>query len=108
MENFNHYKNLEEDSRKEKRLDKKLSYQRFKTIDNRGYDVINFKNNYQQYKNSVNVKDTTDDWQHLIKKVGVKQTLETKGIYRDPYDFRDNEDNAHLFKINRTSKLFLN
>jgi hypothetical protein len=80
-----------------------LSYNRFKTTDTRGYDILNFENNFEHYKNNVKVKDDRDAWEHILEKAGPKETINSKGVYRDPYDFTENEKTSHLFKLNRES-----
>ena len=73
----------------------------------RGYDIINFENNFDHYKNTVKVKNEKDDWEKIIDKAGEKETINKKGVYRNPYDYTENEKSAHLFKINRTSKFII-
>jgi hypothetical protein len=105
IENFYRNKNFEKEMSKEGKLDNKLSYNRFKTTDTRGYDILNFGNNFEHYKNIVKVKHDRDDWDNIVEKAGDKETINTKGVYRDPYDFTENEKTSHMFKINRQSNL---
>jgi hypothetical protein len=85
-------------------LDSKLNYNRYKTTDDRGYNILNFNNNYQHYKNTVRVKNDKDEWEKIVDKAGDKGTFQIKGIYKDHYDFTDCEQGAHSYKVNRQSK----
>lgn len=106
LENFYREKNLEGELKKEKSLENKLSYNRYKTTDNRGYDIVNFGNNYENYKNMLKVKDSSTEWETILEKTNDKQTFTTKGIYKDAFDFSDNDKVAHQFKVNRKSKIY--
>lgn len=107
IEDYYRNKNFEEDARKESTLATKLSYDRYKVTDNRGYDIVNMKNNFEHYKNTVNTKGHSNEWEHLLSKAGEKETFNEKGIYRDPYDYTDNDKIAHLFKIGRQSNIII-
>ena len=98
LENYYQNKNIETDNKKEGSLNTKLSYERYKTTDRRGYDIINFENNFEHYKNSLDIKKDASDWDNLIQKVGPKETFNSKGIYKDPFDFQDKDPSAHAFK----------
>lgn len=68
-----HYRNkqVEGELKQEYNANKKISYNRYRNTDNRGYDIVNFDNNYNQYRKMINVKNKDiGDWENLISKAG--------------------------------------
>jgi hypothetical protein len=72
VEDYYKDKNLEKDVKKDNALESKLSYMRYKTVDNRGYDIVNFGNKYEHYKNSLNLKNEKGEWDVIVSKAGGK------------------------------------
>lgn len=70
VEKYQRDKNVLLDLKKEKGMNNKLSYHRFKTQDNRGYDIINFDNKYEHYKNNLKLKDEKPEWDVIVNKAG--------------------------------------
>lgn len=105
MENYYREKVLENEIKKDQSLNHKLSYNRYKTTDDRGYDIINFGNNFENYKNTLKVKEV-DEWNAIVKKAGGNETFSKKDIYQSPYDHSDTEKIAHQFKLNRKSNYY--
>lgn len=103
MNNYYRFKNIENDLVKEENLKNKLAYLRYKTTDERGYDIMNHNNNYHNYKNSLKLRHEKDGWDYVVSKAGNNQNIDIKGIYKDPYDFTDNEKTAHYYKVARNS-----
>ena len=96
-----YYRNL--DYNKEmndlKSKDNKISYYKFKTTDERGYDIINLKNTYSQYKDNTtkNIRQLKSDWELLKEGSGQNETFSKKNIFKEPYDKSDIEINQHNY-----------
>jgi hypothetical protein len=70
IEDFYRNKCIEDKVKKDSMLDKKLSYERYNITDHRGYDIINFKNNFGHYKNLVKTKDEGSEWETVVAGAG--------------------------------------
>ena len=57
MDNYYHQAELKNDIIKNNSLKTKVSYNKFKEIDKRGYDILNGKNNFNHYKNSLECRN---------------------------------------------------
>jgi hypothetical protein len=100
-------KNIQLGNEKDSNMYKKVSYNRFESNDKRGYDIINFNQNYGHYKNITKVHDDKSDWEKILDKAGDKETFTKKGIYQDPYDYSDCGKLASEFMKERESNIYL-
>lgn len=104
VENYYFNKSLTEAEKKEKIVENKKSYEPFKEEDTRGYNIINFNNNFNKYKSNQKFKDLSNPWEQLKQKAGKESSLNKK-IFKNAYDYSDVEYNLHKFKSERNSKL---
>ncbi len=83
-------RNKEEGMReKDKNIIKnKISYRKFKNIDDRGYNIIN-QSDRKDYKNQLDLKHKKTDWDILVEKSGKDNNLKLENIYKDVYDNTD-------------------
>jgi hypothetical protein len=82
---------------KDKKLNNKLSYKKFKNIDDRGFDIISLNEESKQYKNNLNLRDTKNDWEKLVEKSGFSNTFKQGNIYKDYYDTTDSKAMKNKF-----------
>lgn len=103
-----HYRNkgLEKEKLNEELKNKKLSYQRFKGIDERGFNILRPEDKATvDYKaENKKLKDTKSEWEKLIDFAGDNNTFQSKTIYKDPYDFTEVVDREKQFIAGRKSK----
>lgn len=88
MDNYYHQAELKNDIMKNNLLKRKVSYNKFKEIDKRGYDILNGKNNFNEYKNSLECRNIQRPWEMIKNGVNENQTIKFKKIY-DGYDYED-------------------
>ena len=88
IENFYNQEELKRDIIKDNSLKTKVNYNKFKEIDKRGYDILNGKNNFNQYKNSLSCRNIQRPWEMIKSGVNENQTIKYKKIY-DCYDYED-------------------
>ena len=88
MDNYYHQEELKKDIIKDNSLKTKVNYNKFKEIDKRGYDILNGKNNFNQYKNSLSCRNIQRPWEMIKSGVNENQTIKYKKIY-DCYDYED-------------------
>lgn len=69
IDNFYRNKSIANDIVKERNENPKLSYNRFKHQDNRGYDIINMDNLQENPKNRVYTKDKETTWEKIVNNV---------------------------------------
>ena len=120
IENYYHESQLKKDIIENNSLAKKVSYNKFKEIDKRGYDILNGNNNFNHYKNSLSCRNIQRPWEMIKNGVNANQTLKNKKIYvcYDAEDvnqrFKDNDikrkimlrnlpkiENEKLFEVNK-------
>ena len=105
LEDYYKMKTYHHDVMKDNAINNKLDYSRYKIQDKRGYDVINWNNTYNNYKNLVACKNKTSAWDELKEKAGENETFSKKQIYKAPYDKSDNDSNKYEFNIHRSAML---
>ena len=88
MDNYYHQAELKNDIIKNNSLKTKVSYNKFKEIDKRGYDILNGKNNFNHYKNSLECRNIQRPWEVIKNGLNENQTIKFKKIY-DCYDYED-------------------
>ena len=88
MDNYYHQAELKNDIIKNNSLKTKVSYNKFKEIDKRGYDILNWKNNFNHYKNSLECRNIQRPWEMIKNGLNENQTIKFKKIY-DCYDYED-------------------
>ena len=88
---------------------KRISYAKFKTSDERGYDIINLRNNYSQYKDNTDrkIRQLKTDWELIKDGCGENETFSKKDIFKEPYDKSDIDLNHHNYMKERKKKLNL-
>ena len=120
IENYYHESQLKKDIIENNSLAKKVSYNKFKEIDKRGYDILNGNNNFNHYKNSLSCRNIQRPWEMIKNGVNDNQILKNKKIYvcYDAEDvnqrFKDNDikrkimlrnlpkiENEKLFEVNK-------
>jgi hypothetical protein len=85
----------------DKKLNSKLSYKKFKNIDDRGFDIINLNEESKEYKNKISLKDTKNDWEKLVEKSGFNNTFKENTIYKEYYDTIDSKATRNRFMKER-------
>lgn len=105
LEEFYHIKDYQNDIRKENYISNRLSYNRYKIEDQRGYDFVNMKNTFNNYKVNSSCKNKKTDWELLQDNAGENETFSKKGIYKNPYDKTDIQQNNYEFMIGRRKML---
>ena len=81
IENFYHQEELKKDMLKNLSLRTKVNYSKFKEIDKRGYDILNGKDNFNRYKNSISCRNNNRPWEMIKKGANENQTFENKKLY---------------------------
>lgn len=99
-------KSIEEDDKRDLRKKNKKCYDFYREEDNRGFNIVNQEKNFSKYKSSLKLKDHTEGWSKVVDSTGANTTLETKKLYKEAYDYSDNENHLHNFKEMRASKYF--
>lgn len=105
IEKYYYMKSQMDENRKENQSMNKKSYEEYKEIDNRGYDIISFKKNYHTYKENKDFKNHNKPWEVLKQKANQGNALVDEKIYKDKFDFSDVDTNKHKFKIVREKEL---
>ena len=106
IEKHYHQKDLKKFSKNNKKLDSKLFYDRFNSIDKRGYDILSNEINSNTYKNTINCLNKRSPWEIIQLGSDKKnETISTKGIYKSMYDKSDIESNSFEYKHEREKML---
>lgn len=106
LDDYYRRKDFERDVRQETINLNKLNYKRFEINDKRGYDLINMNDVYNKYKdNFYKYKNQLNSWEILRAGCGDNQTFDSKGLYKDPYDKADLDENSYRFRIQRQKEL---
>ena len=106
LDDYYRRKDFERDVRQETMNLNKLDYKRFGINDKRGYDLLNMNDVYNKYKdNFYKYKNQLNSWELLRAGCGDNQTFDTKGLYKDPYDKADLDENTYRFRIQRQKDL---
>lgn len=100
IDNFYHQEDLKKDIRKNNSLRTKIHYNRYKEMDKRGYDILNGKDNFNHYKNSISCRNIQRPWEMIKQGVNENQTLENKKLF-NCYDV---EDINQRFKDNNNER----
>lgn len=93
---------------KEKQRENRVSYNNYRIIDKRGYDILNGANIYNKHKdNSTNQnrREMKSNWEIIEEEMGENGTIGKKPIYQDPYDATDVDERKHLYLNNRSQML---
>jgi hypothetical protein len=106
----NHYRNsdVEKNIKRDVNVNKKLSYKAYKEIDDRGFSIINTDDNHinnKDYKTQINFRDKKSHWELLNEFAGDNNTLMSKTIYKNPYDYSEASNNEKGFLTERKSKM---
>jgi hypothetical protein len=104
IENFYANRNSEEYIKQEHSVGNKISYNRYKNIDERGYDILNLDKTKEDQNKNLKFKNQRHTWDILTEKVGDNQTMNRKVIYKNPYDMSDYKKKLNVFKNFRESK----
>ena len=105
IEEFYMQRNCENELRRDNLLSNRLSYNRYRLQDQRGYDFINQKDTYNKYKSSIECKDKKSEWDLLKENAGQNETFSTKKIYKAPYDKSDVGNNQYEYMKRRSMAL---
>jgi hypothetical protein len=87
-------------------LNQKLSYRKFKNIDDRGFDIVNLNEGGNEYKNKLCLKDTKSEWEKLVEKSGFSNTFRDNKIYKARYDTTDSKALRNKFMEERKGKTY--
>ena len=105
MENYYREKNINEQDKKEERINGKNSYTRYKEQDKRQYDIIDLREKpYKELEKKMK-KSKYEGWDKIINGAGENNTFKTKQIYKDPYDYSEAGLSYDNFKKNRNMTL---
>jgi len=105
IEKYYNQKNYKKELKEESYLNNKLSYDRFKIQDQRGFDILTKENTFNKYKNKVKCSGKNDPWEIIKLNAGENETISKKGIYQSPYDNVDVEKKEFEFKLAREKML---
>lgn len=119
IEDYYRQNNYLKDLKQEQEKSNRVSYFKFKVADERGYDILNYKNTFNQYKegkgisinkdsisgNSNNIKNKLNNWELIQNGASDNQTFKTKPIYTSLYDSSDVNIKKHLYDKYRREKL---
>ncbi len=105
IENYYRTKEYNDDIKKENALKTRLSYDRYKLEDQRGYDFFNMKNNFNHYKLTQSCNNKKNPWELLKDKAGENETFSKKQIYKEPYDKTDVDRHEFEFRQRRQELL---
>ena len=104
IDNYYHSIDFSNEIRNENFKKNRVSYNKFKINDLRGYDFINFNNVYNKYKDNnseKSMKNIKSDWEMLLEGKGENETFSKKQIFKEPYDKSDMDINKHNYMKNR-------
>ena len=106
---YYHNNDIERSNMKEERKLKRISYNRFKIFDDRGFDIFNQnKKNEKDYKMlNPNCKDLDNNWEKIINNAGENNTYTEKNIYKQPHDYSEMARTMKQFMGKRKSKYSL-
>jgi hypothetical protein len=91
--------------KKEEKFKNKFSYNKFKELDSRGFNILNNNEVKEDYKNKLNFKDTIGTWDKMLKYANeASSTFKNKTIFRHPYDTTEVEENTKKFRKDREGK----
>ena len=105
IEKYYQTKQYNSEVKQENSLKNRLSYDRYKLEDQRGYDFFNMKNNFNHYKITQSCNNKKNPWEILTEKSGENETFSKKEIYKAPYDITDIDKNEFEFRMNRKKML---
>ena len=105
IEKYYNQKNYKKELKEENYLNNKLSYDRFKLQDQRGFDILTKENTFNKYKNKVKCNGKNDPWEIIQQNSGENETISKKEIYQSPYDNVDVEKKEFEFKLAREKML---
>lgn len=112
-----YYKELNyfKDVKQEQDNNNRVSYFKFKVADERGYDILNYQNTFNQYKegkgftgsNSYNnnKNNMMSHWEMIQNGANDNQTFNTKPIYTSLYNSSDVDMNKQCYDNHRNVKL---
>jgi hypothetical protein len=107
MEDYYFKKAIVEENRKDKMSLNKKNYEEYKEIDNRGYNIINFEKNFNNYKSNSDYKINNNGWNNLKQKSNETSAINRDKIFKHAYDYSDTNINLHNFKKERNCKILL-
>ena len=106
IEKHYHQKDLKKFAKNDKKLEKKLFYDRFDLIDKRGYNLLNNECNSNNYKDIVKCKIKKSPWEIIQLGSDKKnETISIKGVYKSMYDKSDVDNESYEFKLKREKML---
>ena len=100
--NFKNEENLEKE--KEKNINY-YNYIKYEKIDQRGYDILNFENNYNKYLDNFKMKNNLEPWSLLKNNVGENETISKKKLYLIGSKNQQLEDKFKEFKTLRSQQI---
>lgn len=106
IENFYADRNSQEFIKDQQSIGKKISYGRYKNIDERGYDILNLEKSQKSINNHPNLKRIKQPWENLLEKIGENRTVNDEKIYKHPYETTDHRKSLNVFKNVRDSKYY--
>lgn len=106
IEKFYADRNSQEFLNKEQSLGKKISYNRYKNIEERGYDILNLEKSIDADKIKKSLKNQKQPWDILTETLGDNPTLNSEKVYKNPYDSADYKKSLSSFKKTRNSNRY--
>lgn len=101
IDDFYRQREIDGEYTKEKQIENKLNYDRYKVEDQRGYNFLNMKPNYSVIKDTLNCRNKKDNWEILKDNAGANETLSKKGFFKDLYDISELDQHEHQYKQKR-------
>jgi hypothetical protein len=101
-EKYNNDKQIAQKTQKDNYLNNKFSYNKFKQQDARGYNILTQFPNKTEYRDTLKLKDTRNEWEILLDK---RANQTSKGIYKHHHDVCDNVKIKKDFIDRRNGKI---
>ena len=105
LDQYYHFKNEENLQKEMKNKINHCNYSKYATIDQRGYDILNFEKNYHKYLENFKMKNNLEPWSILKKNVGKNETISKKKLYEPATKNQELEDNFKEFKTLRSQQI---
>ncbi len=105
LDQYYHFKNEDNLQKEMKNKINHCNYSKYANIDQRGYDILNFENNYHKYVDNFKMKNNLEPWYILKNNVGKNETISKKKLYEPATKNQELEDNFKEFKTLRSQQI---
>jgi hypothetical protein len=105
LDQYYHFKNEDNLQKEMKNKINHCNYSKYANIDQRGYDILNFENNYHKYVDNFKMKNNLEPWYILKNNVGKNETISKKKLYLVKTKNQELEDKFKEFKTLRSQQI---